>query len=226
MSKTLLTIDTHAGIQDFLPAMWPHYERAGVDILGVERSNKPTRWPKPVPTIAVGEDLFLRYCQHKHPTLLPERFLDTIQALLENSQFSGYTDFCVSTWSVFFPKPLPPPPSNLVLHLAGGPQFNRGFTAPYLFHHPRWFDRAMGATILETGRKLISEGRTEQGADDYFFGLIVHVAELKWHNVTTVTMNSMQDPGQIRAARKAISDGAWWVGNVKNEVELANLTAP
>lgn len=222
--KTLLTIDTHAGIQDFLPAMWPHYERAGVDILGVERTNKPTLWPKPVPTIAVGEDLFKRWCEHRHPTLLCERTLGTIEALLTMPQFADYTDFCTSTWSVFFAQPLPPLPAPLVLHSAGGNA--RGFDAPYFFHHARWFDRATAATILKVGRDLIAAGRTELGSEDFFFGLIVHTAGLQWHNVATVTMNGMDSPHGVKAARKAIAKGAWWVGNVKNAAELANLTAP
>ncbi len=224
--KTLLTIDTHAGIEDFLPAMWPHYEMAGVDILGVERTNKPTRWPKPVPTLAVGHDLFQRWCVHKHPTMLCERFLDTVHALLEGSQFSDYDYFCVSTWSVLFAKPLPEPPASLMLHCAGGPQFDRGFLAPYFFHHPRWFNREVGATIVKTGRALIAEGKSEQGSDDYFLGLIVHTAGLKWHSVTTVTRNSLDSPGFIRSARKAIRNGAWWVGNIKDAGQLEQLTAP
>lgn len=221
--KTLLTIDTHAGIQNFLPAMWPHYERAGVDILGVERTNRPTRWPKPCSTIAIGEDLFQRWCTHHHPTLLCDRLLDTMQALLSNPRFSDYSDFCMSTWSVLFAHPLPPMPAPLVLHQAGGPY--TGFKAPYFFHHPRWFNRESGELLLKKGRELMAENLTEQGADDFFFGLMVHKARLKWHNVDTVTMNSMEDSGQIREARRALSEGAWWVGNVKNEIELANLTA-
>ncbi len=222
--KTLLTIDTHAGVSDFLPAMWPHYERAGVDILGVERTNKPTRWPKPVPTIAIGEDLFKRWCEHKHPTILCERMLDTIEALLTRPQFADYTDFCTSTWSVFFAHPLPSIPAPLVLHQAGGP-FPR-FSAPYFFHHPRWFNREAGTTLLQVGRNLLAEGRTEHGADDFFFGLMVHTAGLPWHNVRTITSNSLESPEQVQYARERIAEGAWWVGNIKDDGQLARLTAP
>ncbi len=222
--KTLLTIDTHSGVSDFLPAMWPHYERAGVDILGIERTNKPTRWPKTVPTIAIGLDTFQRYCVHRHPTLLCERMLDTMHELLNNPQFEGYSDFCMSTWSVFFAHPLPPMPAPLVLHQAGGPY--TGFTAPYFFHHPRWFNRKVGDILLETGRELMAEGHTEHGADDFFFGLMVHTAGLPWHNVATITANSLEAPEQVEYARERIAEGAWWVGNIKNEDQLAMLTAP
>ncbi len=222
--STLLTIDTHAGIENFLPVMWPHYERAGVDILGVERTNMATRWPKPVPTISIGEDLFKRWCEHKHPTLLCERTLDTIEALLTQPQFADYTDFCMSTWSVYFAQPLPALPSSLVLHQAGGA--HKGFAAPYFFHCPRWFDRETGAVLLRTGRTLIAEGQSEQGSEDFFFGLTVHTAGLQWHNVSTVTMNSMDSPGAVQAARNALAAGAWWVGNVKDEAQLAALLAP
>lgn len=224
MSKTLLTIDTHSGIENFLPEMWPHYERAGVDILGVERTNKPTVWPKPIPTIAIGEDLFKRWCEHRHPTLLNARTLDTIEALLTMPQFTDYTDFCTSTWSVVFNRPLPPIPAPLVLHVAGG-NIN-GFTSPNFFHHARWFDRETAATILKTGRALMAEGRNELGSEDFFFGLIIQTAGLKWHNIRTVTMNSMDSPERLKAARKAIANGALWVGNVKDSGQLASLTAP
>ncbi len=221
--KTLLTIDTHAGIENFLPAMWPHYERAGVDILGIERTNKPTRWPKPIPTIAIGIDLFQRWSTHRSPTLLCERVLDSMEALLTDPKFNVYSDFCMSTWSVFFAHPLPPMPAPLVLHQAGGPY--TGLSAPYFFHHPRWFNREVGTVLLKTGRTLLAEGRTEKGADDFFFGLMVHTAGLPWHNVHTITSNSLESREQVQYARKSIAKGAWWVGNIKDATQLAKLTA-
>jgi hypothetical protein len=222
---TLLAIDTHSGVQDFLPQMWPHYERAGVDIVGIERTNRSTRFPKDIPVIAVGEDLFTRWCQHRHPTLLCNRMLDTVEALLTRPEFEKYTDFCASTWSVLFTKPLPQPmPGGLVLWQAGGAYSDPGLTAPYFFHHPRWFNRPTGEKILKTGRALIAAGRTESGADDFFLGLIVSEAKLGWIQPPAGhTTNALDTPETMASARRAIADGAWWVGNVKNERELAAL---
>lgn len=223
--STLLAIDTHAGVSDFLPAMWPHYERAGVPIVGIERTNRPTRWPVPVDKIAVGEDLFQRWCEHKHPTLLCRRMLDSMAALLNGNEFSGYTDFCLSTWSVLFARPLPNPmPGSLILWKSGGSHVAYGFESPYFFHYPLWFDRQSGNKLLATGERLMAEGRTEKGANDLFCGLMVHEARMDWTQPGAgFTSNSMETDDYIREARAAIDAGALWVGNVKNQVELDRL---
>src|SRR5256885_1585801 len=143
---TLLAIDTHEKVSDFLVDMWPHYEKAGVDTLGIERTNRPTRWPKDVKRIAVGEDLFQRWCEHRSPTLLCNRMLDSFDRLLHEGQFSSYPDFCLSTWSVLFAKalPQPMPALGLAAFLTGLNSFSMGFRSPYLFHYPVWFNRSVG----------------------------------------------------------------------------------
>ncbi len=219
--KTLLVVDTYAAISDFLPAMWPHYEKAGCDIAGGSRTNAPTTFPVDVPVITYGEDVFKRFCEHKSHTLLNDRMIGMMEQMLHDPRFEQYTDFSYSIWSVLFTKPLPELPAPLTLHTAGGPQYDRGFTAPYYFHQPFWFDRPTGELLVTEGRKLMANDENEGGSNDFMFGLMVSRLGLTWQEVPAYTCNRLDHPRLIEEARKALKEGQiWWVHGVKTPDQL------
>lgn len=222
MSKTLLCIESYQKISDFLPAMWPHYEKAGCDIVGINRSNAPTTWPKDIPTISYGEDVFKRWCEHNSKTLLNDRMLGVMECLLADERFVEYTDFCVSIWTVAFTHALPKHPGGIVLHCTGGKMDQ--FEAPFFFHYPHWFDRPTGALLVKTGRDLMAQGRLEHGSNDVFFGLMIHTAAIAWTEVPAYSRNTLDEHSvYMREAREAIEKGAWWVHGIKNKAQLEQV---
>jgi hypothetical protein len=225
MSDTLLAVDTYCGIYDFLPAMYPHYQKAGFDVIGVERDNAKQTWPLPCKTIRYGQDIFARYTNHRHPSLLPERLIGTMEQLMKNESLQGYKNFILSSWNAIFLKALPAYPGKLTLHRAGGAMPERGFSAPYFFHLPIWFDREIGARICDVGRNLISQGKTELGSEDVFFGLVVATCRIEWHEAPAYCRNNLDEESHYMAEAKSHlkNQDVWWIKGVKTPDQLKRL---
>jgi hypothetical protein len=220
---TLLVLDTYRKISPFLKTMWPHYLKAGVDMLGIERTNSPTDWPVNIPRLAVGEDNFMRWCEHHSRTLLIQRWLDILDRSLQSPLNDKYSDFCFSEWNVLFAKPIPEFNPPAMMTLAGGPQ--PPFKANQLFHTPWWIQRELIPEIVGMGKKMMLNGEYEQGAPDFFFGLIFDRMNIPWHKFPCWPCNALVGDLLINQARKALLDGVVAIHGVKNEQQLAALLA-
>ena len=222
---TVLTIDTYEAISDFLPLMWPHYEKSGADVVGIERTNRATRWPKEVPHFAVGEDTFTCWAAKQDDPYLCNRWLGVIELFLTHPYFAKYDDLCLFEWDALFVKPLPKldPAIGLCLTKAGGPM--AGFKAPIFFHLPWWMDRKRAELILAKGRDMVAKGDIEHGSVDVFLGLLVHQLGLKWYSIPFYSRNRLDHPTRLAEAKAAIKEGAYGVHGVRDKAMLDYLFA-
>jgi len=223
---TVLTVDTYAGISDNLPFMWPYYLKAGVDVVGIERTNKPTRWPtKDIPHFAVGEDYFTSWANKQDHPFLCQRWLGIIELFLTNPFFDKYDDLCMIEWDVMFCKPLPPldPVFGLCMNRMGG--CYQGFKAPCFFHLPWWMDKLRGQMIVTKGNELIAKGDIEHGSVDFFMGLVVAECGLPFYSIPFFSRNRLDCQEVLDLAKAAIRNGAYGVHGVRDEQSLKFLLA-
>lgn len=221
-SVTVLTVDTYAAISDVLPHFWPYYQKAGCDVVGIERTNKATTWPNSAPHYAIGIDYFKSWSAYQGDPLLCKRWLGIIDLFLSNPDFAKYDDLCAIEWDCLFFKPLPPfdKETGLVLNKAGGAM--RGFKAPCFFHLPWWMDRKRAAMISDKGHALIKRGDIEHGAPDFFMGLIVAELGLKWTPIHFYTKNRICSY-EFDEAKKHLANGAFGVHGIRDKAGLDRL---
>lgn len=219
---TLLVLDTYQKISSLLKPMWISYQRAGVDILGVERTNAPTEWPEKIPCIPVGEDVFKRWCEHRSPTLLNRRWLDIMKAVTTDARWEPYDNFCFAEWNVYFARPLPEFQPPLMMLRAGGSL--PGFKSKTFYHTPWWIDRKTIGLMVEQGESLMAKGENEQGSTDFFIGLILQELGIKPNPFPGMAFNALDNHLQVQLARKAIDKGAACIHGVKTEAQLKALT--
>lgn len=223
---TVVTVDTYEAISDVLPHFWPHYEKSGCDVVGIERANKATRWPnKDIPRFAVGIDYFRSWSSFVGDPLLVNRWLAIIELFLTHQHFAKYANLCAIEWDMIFVKPLPPidPNTGLILNLAGHNM--AGFKAKQFFHLPWFMDRKRAEQILSKGKALVKAGDIEHGAPDFFMGLVIDRLGIPYTKIHFYTKNRLNGP-EWDEARRHIANGAYGIHGVRDKAGIDRLLTP
>lgn len=219
--KPLLVIMAHAGANDMVSKLFPFYERAGCDILGIGRIG--SIWPSGPRLIGFrneGQD-----CYNDGTSQLT-RFIDTLDFVTSRRDVSPYTGFCIAEWDTVFFQPIgewaTKVPNGLEATLAGGR--SDGFRASRYFHGPWRINDFTARSMIHVGRKLLAAGLTEQGFLDRWLGLMCDLYPIEFTPSPNYSRNSLDRPEYIDQARAAIKAGAWAVHGVKDQHMLAQLT--
>lgn len=218
----VLAIDTYAKISPFLVEMWPHYEKACLPIVGIERTNAPTTWPKDVLRISVGEDSFTSWAEHRSPTLLPKRCLDALEALLGHPALANHDSFLMAEWDTVFLHPFDLAGDSDVYAIYTGKTYP-GFKATKFFHMPWLFTRRIAPSILTEGRKMIEEGDTELGSPDFFLGRLLDRTGIPWQNIPSYTANKITCDYYLEPARQAKRAGVFCIHGIQDSENLRKL---
>lgn len=148
-----------------------------------------------------------------------KRWIRTWEIVLTEEKFKDFTDFCmIESDSLFLRKP-DPHPGGLFTRLAGGP-VGGASKATRFFHTPWWADRETAKTIVDEGRKLMSEGEWELCSPDLFLGLITdRRPEIKLTETKTWSCNGGDFQNRKEHAEKAVKEGAWFLHGLRTKEE-------
>jgi len=224
--KTLVAILAHAGYESLLRRHWPYYQNSGCDILGVGRVDKPFNWPNPpsvnqfVGEIRLGNDGYADGDNHLMRLIgLLEWFVD------EPGLQDRYHDICIIEADSVFLGKLPPHPGGLCTTI-GGFGDGRDFAPCAFFHTPWWVDRLTALHILDVGSKMLKMRLFERGFVDRWLGLMVELYGIRRTPAPAFSVNTLDNPDFIAAAREAVKKGAVYVHGVKTARQLELLTEP
>lgn len=214
---TALVIHSYQGADETFARHFPYYCKAGADIFGVGRVDKPSVWPIGLKHFDIGND-----AKH-HPSNLVERFVETFRFCLENNMLAQYTDFCVIEYDTLFFKPLPKHPGGLVATLAG--YSIPGAYASRFYHCPWWPDRKTAQIIVEEGTKLLKAGIYELGSPDLFLGFICDRRKINPSSIPWYSRNTVEPGSQMEEARRAYKEGVIGIHGIKNQKQIDDLMA-
>lgn len=222
MSRTLLVIMSHAGANEMVVRLMPHYERSGCDILGIGRIGSV--WPASPSLIGFrneGQD-----CYNDGTSQLV-RFLDVLEFVLSRADKSPYGQFAIIEWDTLLVREMPMWATEIPYGLTGTHAGGRseGFHTDNFFHCPWLISRRTASDILQYGHRLLRAGLTESGFLDRWLGMLCQIYDIPvGAERNAYTKNSLDRPEYIEQARAAIKAGAWAVHGVKSESQLAQLT--
>jgi hypothetical protein len=220
--KTLVAILGHQGANATILRHWPFYERSGRDLAGVGRVDKPVSWPQTssfIGSFNIGQDGGAGGPNHL------ERLLNLYKLFLTDLSGLGYTDICVIEYDGIFLRPLPDHPGGLATTV-GGYGDGVGFAPCPYFHTPWWVDVETAGAIVEYGERMLGMKIYEGGFVDRWLGLMVELYKLPWNSFPSFSVNSLDHPVYMKAARDAIARGAAYVHGVKTEQQLRELISP
>lgn len=202
---------------------WPFYKKSGWPIFGVSCLDTRCQWPEPVPTKAIGIDVY------RHESNLSRRITDTFRWFLEDDLFKGYSHACVIEYDAIFLRPLPTiyEQVDAAATLAGHSM--AGYQAEHFFHCPWILSRAGAEAFVKHADTLIKLGHTEHGSPDVFWGLVFQTLPDKMGLTCltgTYSRNSMDNPSdRIEVNRRIHADECWFVHGIKNEQQLREIVA-
>lgn len=220
---TLVAVMAHQAASATVARHWPHYEKAGCPILGVGRMDKPVDWPAGPEvrslwrTVSIGNDGYADGKNHL------ERYLALLEMFLNHPEFKEFDSLMVTEYDSVFLGPVPGPSYGHFVATLGWFGGNDGFAPVPYFHAPWWTSRAIAKVILLAGQRMLNCGITEKGFLDRWLGLLVYLFAIPWKEAEAFSVNTLDTPEHMAAARKAIAAGAWFVHGVKTEPQLKNL---
>lgn len=219
MSNTLLAIQAYAAGADRVRRHWPYYKLAGCDIVGFDREDQRVSWPDGILCAkSIGKGGYVG------PGKLCAFLLDCFDYLVRTPLFDSYTDFCVVEHDAIFLKLLPPHPGGLVTHM-GGHGGDPNFRGQHFYHCPWWADRTTATKIVDWGSRMLRVGLNEHDFPDRFLGLMADLYDLPITSSASFSVNAIDTPSHLAAARASIRLGAYFVHGVKTEEQLRDVTA-
>ncbi len=219
--RTLIFLQGHSAAQDIIDRHWSFFNKAQCDLVGVGRTNTKTVWPpspRLIATVDVGFEGYVvkgKLCQ---------RFLDILNLFIEDSRFDNYDDAFICEVDAIFVRPLPPhgQTGRLLTTDVGGPF--PGFFAPKPFHPPWWMDRSTAEKMRDAGRRMLKVGLCEKDFYDQFIGLIVALFDIPVGPAPSFSVNLIDRPDYVAAARRAIVGGAAYIHGLKTTAQLKQVT--
>lgn len=215
--KSVAYIHSYPGAAPVIEMLWSGYKKLGIPLIGVDCEGEPTEWPEPIPTIEAGHNAYFNTDAYN----LPSRLVLTLKHFLTTESDRAL----VMEYDTLISGTIPNYPAGFVGQMAGG--ILPGSKASCFWHTPWIFDREAAATAIRDGMEIMASGivgRYPHGSPDVFLGLITDRG-MKATDSGTFSRNTIDQPQDIALARKAYSDGCWFIHGVKTRVQLEAITA-
>ena len=217
MNKSLVGIFSYAGANATVGRHWPYFRKAGVPLWGIGRINTSCLWPDGVfNPVNIGEDTYV--CGDN----LCKRLIIACEHFLMLPWMQQFNDVCLIEYDSIFTRALPEHPGGLATCIAGGN--SPGFKGTRFFHTPWWVDRPTAALIVAEGRLMLAEGDIEHGFPDRFLGRLVDRCPMHITETNTFSVNTIDNPAYVEAAREAIRRGSFMVHGIKTADQLKAVT--
>jgi hypothetical protein len=223
MSPTLIAVLGHAAAKATIERHAPYWEKAECDIVCVGRKDIEVPWPsikRQVGALRIGNDGYAGGLNHL------ERLMILLRWFAEERK--SYSSICVIEYDGVFLGPLRVGQQLRIFMStpAGGSDGSDGFAPCTYFHTPWWFDHYGAQLVLDYGSRMLNMQIYERGFVDRWLGLLVGLYRLPWSPAPSFSVNSLDRPEYMAAAREAVRKGAVYVHGVKTELQLKHLTAP
>ncbi len=221
MNQTLVAVLSHSLVNDTVKRHWRWYCKSGCPILGVGRENTDC-WFSPVGQdgcvgrLNIGLESYAKGDNHL------QRFLSLLKWFVLSAEFSIFNDICAIEYDGIFVRPLLPYPGGLCTTLAG--QRSDVYHGTNYYHTPWQMDRETAKQIIECGERMLKAQLYELGFVDRFLGLMADLYEIKITPASTFSVNTLDKPEHMAAARKAIAEGVCYVHGCKTALQLEELT--
>jgi hypothetical protein len=217
MSKTLLVIQAHAGMEPHIHSHWRYWRASGLDILGVDRVDGQVEWPESIPTVSIGRSTYI----DKETGNMIKIMVDTFRYCLSD-WWEMYSDFMMIDYdAVIISKP-PPHPGGFASTLAAfcPPEWKTKSTR--CFGTPWWMDRETCARFVQEGERSLAKGDYDNGTPDCYCGLILDRTGIKFSPVNSFHRNTldMRLPRLLNECREAIKNGAWIIHGFRDPQHL------
>jgi len=216
MSKTLLVIQAHGGMEPHIQRHWPYWKASGLDMLGVDRTDAPVKWPEPIATLSLGRSTYRDSKTGNNARTM----VGTFRYCLYTCE--GYSDYMMIDYdAVIISKP-PPHPGGFASTLAAWcpPEWKTKSTR--CFGTPWWMDRETCIRFVNEGEKLLAAGDYDNGSLDCYCGLILDRARIPFSPVNSFHRNTldMRLPRLLNECRAAIKNGAWIIHGFRDAQHL------
>lgn len=221
--KTLVVILTHPEARGILFQNWPWLTACGCDIAVVGHQGQQS----PFETYHTDEPGFKRtFLQiggppNSTPHMWLDRFINVLEWCAWSPETKDYTHYLLTESDSIFLKPVPDLPDGIVATLAG--HKSDGFHANDYFHAPWVFSASAAEDFLRRARIMLNFDISEHGFIDRFLGAYSELYGVPIQQMNTFSVNSVDTPEKLEAAKKAVAAGAWFVHGVKTPAQLAEV---
>jgi len=218
MSKTLLIIQAHGGMEPHIKRHWPYWKASGLDILGVDRIDGKVHWPEPIETISFGRST---YIDQKTGNMI-RIMVDTFRYCLMSERWWNHSDFMMIDYdAVIISKP-PSHPGGFASTLAAycPPEWKTQSTR--CFGTPWWMDRETCIRFVKEGERSLNNGDYDNGTPDCYCGLILDRTGIPFSPVNAFHRNTldMRLPKLLNECKDAIANGAWIIHGFRDAQHL------
>lgn len=206
----LLAIHTYPGGAETLFRHWPYYYLSGATrIVGIGTTDKECKWPVDCEHVNIGKD---GYINGPH---LPQRLIDTLEWCVKQPE----DRYIIAEYDVLFLGGVPPW-TGAMLHRTGGRPHDA--KASQFFHNPWCLDRPTAKRLIVELKEIIREGhckdRWPEASPDVALGFAVDRLKLDYTPMEHMfTRNSLEEPGALELALKAVREGATVIHGCKTQ---------
>ncbi len=217
MSKTLLVIQAHGGMEPHIQRHWPYWKASGLDMLCIDRVDAKVEWPELVNQMSIGKST---YIDRKGGNML--HILVGSFAVCLNEQFKDYSDFMMIDYDAVIIGEVPPHPGGFASVIAAYPPPDWGSKATRCMGTPWWMDRRSCEVFVETGLKMLAQSEYDNGTPDCYCGLILDRTGVLFNEVNSFHRNTldMRLPRLLNECRDAIQRGAWIIHGFRDAQHL------